>query len=175
MLLFCVFSENQKVQSVANTPFNKHPSGDANSKALESDSNKNSKTTKSISKNNKNFPEKRSKNKDLIEKEKAETGNVRWTVYKHYMECIGYLLIFSTLMMFFMYQSFSIGSNIWLGFWADDNEVYQNDTGKRDMYLTVYGALGFAQGNKICVIYLVFHRYKRAQNTDIHRNSLQMC
>lgn len=83
--------------------------------------------------------------KNLIKKEKAEIGNVRGAVYKHYMECIGYPLIFFTLAMYFIYQGFSIASNIWLGIWADDSDVYQN-IAKRDLYLEVYGALGFVQG-----------------------------
>lgn len=48
-----------------------------------------------------------------------------------------------------VFQSFSIGSNVWLSFWSTDDNVTVNgvtDTSKRDMYLGVYGALGIGQG-----------------------------
>lgn len=85
----------------------------------------------------------------LIETEKAETGNVSWAVFKHYFRSIGYASLFITVSLNFVHQVFSVGSNAWLGIWADDNQIYVNgtlDTGKRDMYLGVYGALGFGQG-----------------------------
>lgn len=85
----------------------------------------------------------------LIETEKAETGNVSSAVYKHYLKSIGFFLMFATLALNMVYQGFSVGSNVWLGVWADDHEIYINGTvnkGKRDMYLGVYGALGIGQG-----------------------------
>lgn len=85
----------------------------------------------------------------LIETEKAETGNVSWAVYKHYLQSIGFFLMFATLSLNLVYQGFSVGSNVWLGVWADDHKIYNNgtlDKGKRDMYLGVYGALGVGQG-----------------------------
>lgn len=56
------------------------------------------------------------------------------------------------------FQGFSIGSNIWLSKWSNDNETVVNgtvDTGKRDMYLGVYGALGIGQGKLIFNISLL--------------------
>ncbi|CAG9853670.1 unnamed protein product [Phyllotreta striolata] len=89
------------------------------------------------------------KGEKLIEVEKAETGNVRWAVYKHYLKSIGIMFMLSTLIFNLIYQGFQIGSNVWLGIWADDDKLVSNgtttDTGKRDMYLGVYGALGLGQ------------------------------
>lgn len=48
-----------------------------------------------------------------------------------------------------VFQSFSIGSSVWLSLWSNDNLTVVNgtvDTVKRDMYLGVYGALGLGQG-----------------------------
>ena len=42
-------------------------------------------------------------------------------------------------------QACSVGSNIWLSDWTEDYEAF-NDTHKRNVYLGVYGALGFGQG-----------------------------
>ncbi|XP_018048305.1 PREDICTED: multidrug resistance-associated protein 1 isoform X2 [Atta colombica] len=85
----------------------------------------------------------------LTEVEKAETGSVKWKVYSHYLKSIGWFLSISTIVMNAVFQSFSIGSSVWLSIWSNDNQVVGNntfDTAKRDMYLGVYGALGFGQG-----------------------------
>ncbi|XP_018359853.1 PREDICTED: multidrug resistance-associated protein 1 isoform X2 [Trachymyrmex cornetzi] len=85
----------------------------------------------------------------LTEVEKAETGSVKWKVYSHYLKSIGWFLSISTIVMNAVFQSFSIGSSVWLSVWSNDNQAVGNntfDTAKRDMYLGVYGALGFGQG-----------------------------
>lgn len=85
----------------------------------------------------------------LIEVEKMETGNVKWEVYKHYLKSIGLFLTVATILLNVVYQGFSIASNFWLSIWSSDNSTVVNgtvDTGKRDMYLGVYGALGIGQG-----------------------------
>ncbi|XP_018309824.1 multidrug resistance-associated protein 1 isoform X2 [Mycetomoellerius zeteki] len=85
----------------------------------------------------------------LTEIEKAETGSVKWKVYSHYLKSIGWFLSISTIVMNAVFQSFSIGSSVWLSIWSNDNQTVGNhtfDTAKRDMYLGVYGALGFGQG-----------------------------
>ncbi|XP_043683571.1 multidrug resistance-associated protein 1 isoform X5 [Vespula pensylvanica] len=87
----------------------------------------------------------------LIEVEKAETGSVKWKVYSHYLKSIGWFLSISTIVMNAVFQSFSIGSNIWLSAWSNDNMTsvdgtVVNDEARRDMYLGVYGALGLGQG-----------------------------
>lgn len=51
----------------------------------------------------------------LIEVEKAETGSVKWSVYKHYLKSIGLFLTFATIVLNMVFQGFSIGSNVWLG------------------------------------------------------------
>ncbi|XP_066599372.1 multidrug resistance-associated protein 1 isoform X2 [Prorops nasuta] len=84
----------------------------------------------------------------LIEVEKAETGSVKWRVYSHYFRSIGWFLSISTIVINGIYQSFSIGSNVWLSVWSNDNTTVVNgtaDAAKRDMYLGVYGALGLGQ------------------------------
>ncbi|XP_076266256.1 multidrug resistance-associated protein 1-like isoform X3 [Rhynchophorus ferrugineus] len=84
----------------------------------------------------------------LIDAEKSETGSVSWNVYKHYLGSIGVLVVICTVILNMCFQAFSIGSNVWLGIWADDSTIFQNDTvdtAKRDLYLGVYGALGIGQ------------------------------
>ncbi|KMQ91536.1 multidrug-resistance like protein isoform e [Lasius niger] len=87
----------------------------------------------------------------LIEVEKAETGSVKWKVYSYYLKSIGWFLAISTIVMNAVFQSFSIGSSVWLSVWSSDNQTIVNgtvdtvDTAKRDMYLGVYGVLGLGQ------------------------------
>lgn len=90
----------------------------------------------------------------LIEVEKAETGSVKWEVYKHYLRSIGIFLTLATILLNVVYQGFSIASNFWLSIWSSDNSTVVNgtvDTGKRDMYLGVYGALGIGQGKFVAI------------------------
>uniref|UniRef100_V5I844 ABC-type glutathione-S-conjugate transporter n=1 Tax=Anoplophora glabripennis TaxID=217634 RepID=V5I844_ANOGL len=89
----------------------------------------------------------------LIEIEKAETGRVKGDVYKHYLKAVGIIFTVGTMLLHVGFQGFSIGSNLWLGVWADDSTLYVNgtiNTGKRDLYLGVYGALGI--GQVICIV-----------------------
>nr|CAD7427425.1 unnamed protein product [Timema monikensis] len=94
----------------------------------------------------------------LIEVEKAETGSVKWPVFSHYLRAIGVFLTASTLIFNAVFQGFSIGSNMWLSVWsnnaygtnsaavnASDNSTMEEAPNPRDLYLGVYGALGFGQ------------------------------
>ncbi|XP_015175310.1 PREDICTED: multidrug resistance-associated protein 1 isoform X7 [Polistes dominula] len=99
------------------------------------------------------------KGEKLIEVEKAETGSVKWKVYSHYFKSIGWFLSISTIIMNAVFQSFSIGSNVWLSKWSDDNMTSVNGTivneeSRRDMYLGVYGALGFGQATFVMIAQL---------------------
>lgn len=70
-------------------------------------------------------------------------------MYKHYLKSIGVALSITTVVLNMVFQGFSIGSNLWLSVWSDDQEIIVNgsvNTAKRDMYLGVYGALGIGQG-----------------------------
>jgi ATP-binding cassette subfamily C (CFTR/MRP) protein 1 len=86
----------------------------------------------------------------LIEVEKSETGSVKWKVYSHYLVSIGLFLSVATIVMNAIFQAFSIGSNVWLSVWSDDNMTTPNNTidkSRQDMYLGVYGALGIGQAS----------------------------
>lgn len=65
-----------------------------------------------------------------------------------------------------VFQSFSIGSNIWVSKWSDDTEMFVNgtlDTVKRDTYVGVYGALGIGQGMFLSVLTISFN-YKQKKS-----------
>lgn len=81
----------------------------------------------------------------LIEQEKSEVGSVKWDVYKHYLKSIGVAVSVLTILLNIVFQGFSIGSNIWLARWSNDQRA-GTDTGVRDMYLGGYAAFGLGQG-----------------------------
>ncbi|XP_025074064.1 multidrug resistance-associated protein 1 isoform X5 [Pogonomyrmex barbatus] len=112
----------------------------------------------------------------LIEIEKAETGSVKWKVYSHYLKSIGWFLSISTIVMNAVFQSFSIGSSVWLSVWSNDNQTVVNgtvDTAKRDMYLGVYGALGFGQGVTVLATALFLAKGTVIASTRIFIGTLQ--
>lgn len=110
--------------------------------------------------------------KKLIEAERAETGNVKWSVYLNYFRSLTYLWLSVMFFGFIAMQATSVASNVWLAVWANDNsgersartlqppsEALSNGTdvtsvyvltdeqrSTRNMRLIVYGILGVLQG-----------------------------
>jgi ATP-binding cassette, subfamily C (CFTR/MRP), member 1 len=116
-------------------------------------------------------------NQKLIETEKSETGSVKWDVYKHYLKSIGWTLSIATVILNMVFQSFSIGSNVWLSKWSNDNET-ATDTGKRNMYLGVYAAFGVGQGESHAHILqpkISVKRIKSSFNSLDHKRETFYC
>ena len=65
-------------------------------------------------------------------------------VYAYYLRSVGSAMACLTLLLYVVYQGFSLSSNIWLSRWASARN--NSDSAVRDLYLGVYGALGFGQG-----------------------------
>ncbi|CAL1682835.1 unnamed protein product [Lasius platythorax] len=114
----------------------------------------------------------------LIEVEKAETGSVKWKVYSYYLKSIGWFLAISTIVMNAVFQSFSIGSSVWLSVWSSDNQTIVNgtvdtvDTAKRDMYLGVYGVLGLGQGVTVFAMGLFLAKGTVIASSRLFQNTL---
>ncbi|VEN35843.1 unnamed protein product, partial [Callosobruchus maculatus] len=111
----------------------------------------------------------------LIEAEKAETGSVKWKVYKHYISSIGVWLMLLVLTLNITCQAFSVGSNVWIGVWADDKDTLINgtvNTAKRDMYLAIYGVLGIGQALTTMLSNLLFAKGTIDAAVKIHRQLL---
>ena len=74
---------------------------------------------------------------------------VKGHVYMHYLQSVGAFLTIITIILNVVFQVFAIGSSLWLSEWSSDTSILVNgtqDTGKRDMYLSVYAGLGLGQG-----------------------------
>ncbi|XP_037043484.1 multidrug resistance-associated protein 1-like [Bradysia coprophila] len=78
---------------------------------------------------------------DVIDEEELHVGSVKYEVYKYYVKCVGMKWIVLMLLTNVVFQSVSIGSNLWLSKWSSDT-VAATDTQLRDTYLGAYGALG---------------------------------
>lgn len=79
----------------------------------------------------------------LIEEEKAEAGNIKLDVYKHYLKAFGVSITVLTIVLNVLYQGLYVGSSMWLAQWSS---AADNDVNTRNYYLSGYAGFGFAQG-----------------------------
>ncbi|KAM3862958.1 ATP-binding cassette sub-family C member 2 [Diretmus argenteus] len=89
------------------------------------------------------------KGQRLIEKEAMETGQVKFSVYIHYLRAIGWGYFTVSLLIYLMQNVAVVGQNLWLSDWTNDAVDYNNVTypnWKRDTRIGVFGVLGVAQG-----------------------------
>ncbi len=82
--------------------------------------------------------------RDLIEDESAEENRVKSEIYLYYAQSIGLPLACLSVAFYALFQTFTVGANLWLSVWSEDEEAATN-TSKRNMYLGVYGTLGVLQ------------------------------
>ena len=78
-----------------------------------------------------------------------------WRIYLIYFKNMGYGLFGACIVLYAVYQFFTAFSSIWLSYWADNTlplvsnatleELLLNNGTMRDIYLGVYGGLGFSQ------------------------------
>ncbi len=67
--------------------------------------------------------------------------SVKKAVYVYYLRAMGAALLSSAVFFHVSSQAVSVGSNVWLAKWSNDNSTR---VGKQEEYLTVYGVLGVA-------------------------------
>ncbi|XP_035695041.1 multidrug resistance-associated protein 1-like isoform X5 [Branchiostoma floridae] len=93
------------------------------------------------------LPQKKEEGDKLIQKEVAETGRVKASVFVEYLRSVGITLSVIICLLYCAQNAASIYSNIWLSEWSNDQPINgTQDIAKRDLRLGVYGALGVAQG-----------------------------
>ncbi|XP_015416781.1 PREDICTED: multidrug resistance-associated protein 1 [Myotis davidii] len=81
----------------------------------------------------------------MMEADKAQTGQVKLSVYWDYMKAIGLFISFLSIFLFLCNHVAALSSNYWLSLWTDDPIV--NGTQEHTkVRLSVYGALGISQG-----------------------------
>ena len=112
------------------------------------------------------------KGAQLIEKEVAETGSVGFDVYGYYLRNVGLFGSVVGILMQLVYQGTSIGTNYWLNVWTDGTLGNSSIPAKRDMYLGVYGALGFGQAFSTMILSLVIAISTLDASRTMHRTML---
>uniref|UniRef100_A0ABM0GWV9 Multidrug resistance-associated protein 1-like n=1 Tax=Saccoglossus kowalevskii TaxID=10224 RepID=A0ABM0GWV9_SACKO len=110
----------------------------------------------------------------LVQKEKSETGHVKFNVFWAYIKSMGILL---TILVCFLYSgntAFAIRTNFWLARWSQEPTINgTQDPSKRDLYLGVYGALGICQAI-LAYSHLVLFYYSVTQaGKHLHSGLLQ--
>ncbi|CAL1547665.1 unnamed protein product [Lymnaea stagnalis] len=115
----------------------------------------------------------------LIEEEKTETGTVKYNVYVVYTRAVGVLTFLMMTLVYALFQASSTFSAIWLSVWTDD-QLLANSTAagsaefvdKNNLYLGVYGAMGFVQGILLLIFALLATTRMVAAAGTLHYNLL---
>ncbi|KAB1263533.1 Multidrug resistance-associated protein 1 [Camelus dromedarius] len=81
----------------------------------------------------------------LMEADKAQTGQVKLSVYWDYMKAIGLFISFLSIFLFLCNHVAALASNYWLSLWTDD-PIINGTQEHTKVRLSVYGALGISQG-----------------------------
>lgn len=92
----------------------------------------------------------------LIETETSATEGVDFGVYLRYFKHIGVPFSITILLFNILHESVSVGSNYWLTIWSTDPRAGE-DTFWRNLYVGVYGGLGFFQGDYHLTNFLLLH------------------
>lgn len=93
----------------------------------------------------------------LIDIEEAATGSVGIDVYIRYFKSVGVYMCIAIGISNVLNQAAVVYSGIWLTHWATDEAASNpNDYTWRNIYMGVYGGLGFAQGITVLATAVVF-------------------
>ncbi|XP_042224815.1 multidrug resistance-associated protein 1-like isoform X3 [Homarus americanus] len=118
-------------------------------------------------------PPKNESGQKLIETEKAQTGTVGVKVYGYYIRAIGIASSCLTVMFYVLSQSCTVGSNMWLTKWSNEELVNGTmDPSVTDMYLGVYGAFGVGQAAFILTGSMIISRATILASKLLHRQML---
>nr|AHK05644.1 ATP-binding cassette transporter sub-family C member 1 isoform X5 [Tigriopus japonicus] len=109
---------------------------------------------------------------NLIEKEVAETGSVGLQVYKYYMINIGLFGVVSGVVIQIFYQVASIGTNYWLNVWTGEVLGDSSIPKYRDLYLGVYGGLGFASALSTLFLSITLAVSTLRASKEMHKSML---
>ncbi|XP_066291268.1 multidrug resistance-associated protein 1-like isoform X4 [Branchiostoma lanceolatum] len=110
----------------------------------------------------------------LIQKEVAETGRVKTSVFVEYLKSVGITLSVVICLLYCAQNAASIYSNIWLSEWSNDQPINgTQDAGLRDLRLGVYGALGIAQGLVVMMSSFVLAIGALHASTSLHAGLLE--
>ena len=113
------------------------------------------------------------------QEEKQGTGSVSWRVYMFYFKNMGLFMFGGCFLMYAVYQTFTAFSSIWVSFWADNRFPFEDDTidrnmttTRRNIFLGVYGAGGFAQAIGAVIASLLLYLSTISGGRGLHQKML---
>ena len=108
----------------------------------------------------------------LIQEEAAETGSVDRTVYAYYVKSIGVLGAILILTLQLTAQSASLGTSLWMETWVAGDLGNASIPENRNLYLSVYAALGFVQMISTMVLSISISLITLNASKRLHANML---
>ncbi|OQV17405.1 Multidrug resistance-associated protein 1 [Hypsibius exemplaris] len=111
---------------------------------------------------------------NLVGLEKSEIGGVKWDVYMTFLRHMSLPASLGIMLFYFMFNGISVGTNIWLGYWAEDakDPFRRNSTEWRDYRLGIYGGLGGIQGLFVFFSALILAYGQIRASRKLHHNML---
>ena len=111
--------------------------------------------------------------------ESSDTGSVDWRIYLIYYRSMGYALFSSCIFFYMVYQIFSTVASMWVAFWSDNqlpfedvSEQHNMTDSRRDIFLGVYGAAGFAQAISAVLASLMLYLSTITAGRALHHRML---
>ena len=108
----------------------------------------------------------------LIQDETAETGSVDKAVYVYYLKSIGLFGAILIVMLQLTVQSASLGTSLWMETWVAGDLGNASIPENRNLYLSVYGALGFVQMISTLVLSISISLVTLKASKKLHENML---
>ena len=108
----------------------------------------------------------------LIQDEAAETGSVDKAVYVYYLKSIGLFGAILIVTLQLTAQSASLGTSLWMETWVAGDLGDASIPENRNLYLSVYGALGFVQMISTLVLSISISLLTLNASKRLHANML---
>jgi len=105
----------------------------------------------------------------IIEEEKSETGRVKFAVFWAYAKSVRVYLAIGIVLFIVVAEIASVASGIWLARWSSANVTSDDE---RDMYLGVYGGLGFLQALSVLISALCLAVGSKIASRYLHQSIL---
>ena len=106
----------------------------------------------------------------IVEVENVETENVKFEHYVYYFKSMGMITFALCLLSYFIFQSFSVSTNLVLTSWSS---VASNDTAVTNYYMMLYGLCGGFQSLFIFLATVIFTVGAIRSSYTLHNNLLQ--
>ena len=120
----------------------------------------------------KEINEKESSRVKLIEKERTETGSVKWDIYMHYFKALGLLGGIATVGIQMITVVAENMTNYWITWWTNNTFGNATEPANRDMYIGVYAAMGTISSFLALALAIVLAIVYLRASSSLHKQML---